>query len=128
MFQDLTPTHRRPPLKRKPAKASRKATTEHDRRIGELLKARRRKMKMSQEQLGQLAGGVSFQQVQKYENGTNRVGAARLAQMAAALDVPVTYFFADSGDDLPSINRKGLANAIAKMRENLDNIEKGLHL
>jgi transcriptional regulator with XRE-family HTH domain len=39
--------------------------------------------------------GVSFQQVQKYEKGVNRVGAARLQQVATALDVPVTFFFDD---------------------------------
>jgi transcriptional regulator with XRE-family HTH domain len=40
--------------------------------------------------------GVTFQQVQKYEKGVNRVGAARLQQIATALDVPVTFFFDDA--------------------------------
>jgi transcriptional regulator with XRE-family HTH domain len=39
---------------------------------------------------------VTFQQIQKYENGANRVGAGRLQQMARVLDVPVSYFFAES--------------------------------
>ena len=47
---------------------------------------------MSQERLGKEIG-VSFQQVQKYENGTNRIGAGRLAEISKVLDVPVAYFF-----------------------------------
>lgn len=49
---------------------------------------------MSQEQLGK-AGGLTFQQIQKYERGTNRMGASRLFQFAKLLDVPVSYFFDD---------------------------------
>ena len=49
-------------------------------------------MKVSQAELGEKLG-VSFQQVQKYEKGVNRVGAARLQQIATALDVPVTFFY-----------------------------------
>lgn len=48
---------------------------------------------MSQMELGE-ALGVSFQQVQKYEKGTNRVGATRLTQIATSLEVPMTYFYA----------------------------------
>jgi transcriptional regulator with XRE-family HTH domain len=51
---------------------------------------------MSQERLGD-ALGLTFQQVQKYERGANRVGASRLFELAKALNVPVSYFF----DDLP---------------------------
>ena len=47
---------------------------------------------MSQEKLGELLG-ITFQQVQKYEKGTNRVGAGRLHLIATELKVPVTYFF-----------------------------------
>jgi transcriptional regulator with XRE-family HTH domain len=50
---------------------------------------------MSQERLGKEIG-VSFQQVQKYENGTNRIGAGRLAEISKVLDVPVAYFFTGS--------------------------------
>jgi transcriptional regulator with XRE-family HTH domain len=46
--------------------------------------------------------GVSFQQVQKYEKGVNRVGAARLQQIAAALDAPVTFFY-DGGGKAPEV-------------------------
>jgi transcriptional regulator with XRE-family HTH domain len=57
---------------------------------------RRVEQRISQSDLGEKLG-VSFQQVQKYEKGVNRVGAARLQQIAAALDAPVTFFY-DSGD------------------------------
>jgi transcriptional regulator with XRE-family HTH domain len=53
--------------------------------------------KMTQDALGQ-ALGLTFQQVQKYERGANRISAATLVQMAAALDVDVQYFF----DELPT--------------------------
>jgi len=59
---------------------------------------------LSQEKLGD-AVGVTFQQVQKYEKGTNRVGASRLQQIATVLDVDVGVFFADA----PSTNQTSKA-------------------
>jgi transcriptional regulator with XRE-family HTH domain len=55
---------------------------------------RRKMLSMSQTNLG-TALGLTFQQVQKYEKGTNRIGAGRLQQMAHALQVPVSFFFED---------------------------------
>jgi transcriptional regulator with XRE-family HTH domain len=49
---------------------------------------------MSQSDLADMVG-VKFQQIQKYETGTNRVSASRLWQIAIALEVPITYFFSD---------------------------------
>ncbi len=49
---------------------------------------------MSQEKLGELLG-LTFQQVQKYEKGINRIGAGRLFEMARILDVPIDYFYED---------------------------------
>lgn len=69
-----------------------KSATETDRTIGGRIAALRVAQGLSQTDLGQ-AIGVSFQQVQKYEKGVNRVGAARLQQIASALDVPVTFFY-----------------------------------
>jgi transcriptional regulator with XRE-family HTH domain len=65
---------------------------EIDRRVGRRVMEMRKSLAMSQERLGD-ALGVSFQQVQKYEKGTNRVSASRLRQIAGALGVPVTYFY-----------------------------------
>jgi transcriptional regulator with XRE-family HTH domain len=63
-----------------------------DRRIGQRVKARRLELAMSQESLADLLG-VTFQQVQKYEKGVNRISASRLFECAAALNVAVGYFF-----------------------------------
>ena len=62
--------------------------------IGEKIKFRRQDIGMSQERLAELVG-VSFQQVQRYENGRNKVSVERIQQIAAALAVPVAFFFGD---------------------------------
>jgi len=63
-----------------------------DAHVGARLRMRRALVGMSQEQLGATVG-ISFQQVQKYERGMNRMGASRLYQFARALRIPVSYFF-----------------------------------
>ena len=60
--------------------------------IGARVKARRKGLRISQTKLGD-ACGVSFQQMQKYENGMNRIGASNLLKISKALDVEVSYFF-----------------------------------
>ncbi len=56
---------------------------------------------MSQEKLGE-AIGLTFQQVQKYERGANRVGASRLYDLSHVLDVPVSYFFEEMAVPMPA--------------------------
>ena len=63
-----------------------------DQGVGARVKQRRQSLGMSQTELGEKIG-VTFQQIQKYEQGTNRIGAGRLASIASALDVPITFFF-----------------------------------
>ena len=63
-----------------------------DGHVGRRVRERRREIGMSQEKLGN-ALGISFQQIQKYEAGTNRVAAGRLWDMAGILEVDVGYFF-----------------------------------
>ena len=63
-----------------------------DRYVGSKVRARRVGIRLSQTKLGE-AIGVTFQQVQKYENGTNRVGASNLFKIAKTLGVDVAYFF-----------------------------------
>jgi transcriptional regulator with XRE-family HTH domain len=63
--------------------------------VGGRVRMRRKMLGLSQEKLGEMLG-ITFQQIQKYEKGTNRVGASRLQAMAQALDVPIAYFFPDS--------------------------------
>ena len=60
--------------------------------VGTRVRLRRQLLKMSQEKLGDQLG-VTFQQVQKYERGTNRVGASRLWRMSQVMDVPVSFFY-----------------------------------
>jgi transcriptional regulator with XRE-family HTH domain len=73
---------------------SARSSGKYDIELGRRLRLRRVEQKMSQSELADMLG-VTFQQVQKYEKGVNRVGAARLQQVATALDVPVTFFFDD---------------------------------
>ena len=63
-----------------------------DDHVGRRVRERRREIGMSQTKLGN-ALGISFQQIQKYEVGTNRIAAGRLWDMAKALEVDVGYFF-----------------------------------
>lgn len=70
-----------------------------DAHVGQRLKLRRGLLGWSQDKLAQ-AVGVSFQQVQKYENGANRVGASRLMNMSQILGVPVAYFFEGFGENV----------------------------
>jgi len=63
-----------------------------DKYVGTRLRQRRTLMGVSQEKLGD-ALGVTFQQIQKYERGTNRIGAGRLFEISNILDVPVAYFY-----------------------------------
>ena len=62
--------------------------------VGSRVRLRRMMIGMSQEKLGEKLG-LTFQQVQKYEKGTNRIGASRLHHMAEILGVPVQFFFED---------------------------------
>ena len=67
--------------------------------VGGRVRLRRTLLGLSQEKLGE-AIGLTFQQVQKYERGANRIGASRLFDLSRVLDVPVGYFFDDMSDDV----------------------------
>ncbi len=69
-----------------------RSSTAIDAYVGRRLKQRREELGLSQEKLADFLG-ISFQQVQKYERGFNRVGASRLFQIGEALAVPTAYFF-----------------------------------
>ena len=81
------------------AVANKKSPNSVDRHVGARIRMRRLMLTLSQTQLGD-ALGLTFQQVQKYEKGTNRVGASRLQHIASILQVPVSFFF----EEIP-INR-----------------------
>ncbi len=65
--------------------------------VGSRVRLRRTLLGLSQPALGE-ALGLTFQQIQKYERGANRIGASRLFQLSRILDVPISFFF----DDLPA--------------------------
>ncbi|MQP68143.1 helix-turn-helix domain-containing protein [Niveispirillum sp. SYP-B3756] len=65
--------------------------------VGSRVRLRRTLLGMSQEKLGE-AIGLTFQQVQKYERGANRIGASRLFDLSRVLDVPVSFFYDDMAD------------------------------
>jgi transcriptional regulator with XRE-family HTH domain len=67
--------------------------------VGARVRLRRTLMGMSQEKLGE-AIGLTFQQVQKYERGANRIGASRLFDLSSVLDVPVSFFFDDMSESI----------------------------
>jgi len=75
----------------------RKAEHPHptDVHVGSRVRMRRNMLGLSQERLGE-AIGLTFQQVQKYERGTNRIGASRLLELSRVLDVPVSFFYDDT--------------------------------
>jgi transcriptional regulator with XRE-family HTH domain len=72
--------------------------------VGSRVRLRRNMLGMSQEKLGENLG-ITFQQIQKYEKGTNRVGASRLQAIASILSVPVAFFFEDAPGQEPVGNR-----------------------
>ena len=80
--------------------------------VGSRIRLRRTLMGMSQERLGD-ALGLTFQQVQKYERGVNRVGASRLYDLSRVLDVPIAFFF----DDMPENRGQGNMAGVAGFAE-----------
>src|SRR5262249_15649251 len=87
--------------------------------VGKRIRLRRVQLGLSQTELGQKLG-VTFQQVQKYENGTNRVSCSRLYETAVALDVPVAFFFMDSA-------HAGIELAVAEQFD-VPELKDGIHL
>ncbi len=79
--------------------------------IGYRIKQRRESLSISQEKLGEMIG-VTYQQVQKYEKGTNKVSAERLSRIAGILDVPISFFFAGTDDFAVSDEREDKAYVI----------------
>ena len=75
--------------------ANKKQPNPIDIHVGSRVRLRRMMLGMSQEKLGESLG-ITFQQIQKYEKGTNRIGASRLQHIARVLSVPVSFFFEDA--------------------------------
>jgi transcriptional regulator with XRE-family HTH domain len=81
-----------PLRKKKTGPLPKKQANPVDGQVGNRVRLRRMLVGMSQERLGELLG-LTFQQVQKYEKGVNRIGAGRLYQVAQILGVPINYFY-----------------------------------
>jgi transcriptional regulator with XRE-family HTH domain len=110
----------RSPLPRK------KAPSPVDQHVGRRLRMRRLMLAMSQEKLA-AALGLTFQQVQKYESGANRMGASRLQQISQILQVPVAFFFEGAPNALALHDFSGNALSVADIDEFISNSD-GLRL
>src|SRR6202795_266502 len=88
---------------------AKKAPNPTDKHVGARVRMRRMMLSMSQEKLGD-ALSLTFQQVQKYEKGANRIGASRLQQIANILQVPVSFFF-DGAPNPPGHTQNGFSEA-----------------
>jgi transcriptional regulator with XRE-family HTH domain len=87
--------------------------------VGKRIRLRRVQLGLSQTELGHKLG-VTFQQIQKYENGANRVSCSRLYETSVALEVPIAYFFMDPAN-------AGLELAVAEQFE-VPDLKDGIHL
>ena len=89
---------------------AKKAPNPTDKHVGSRVRMRRMMLGMSQGKLGD-ALGLTFQQVQKYEKGTNRIGASRLQQIAQILQVQVSFFFEGAPSAITIGRHEGLSEA-----------------
>jgi len=89
---------------------AKKAPNPIDKHVGSRVRMRRMMLAMSQEKLGD-ALGLTFQQVQKYEKGANRIGASRLQQISHILQVPVSFFFEGAPNVSSTIRQDSLHEA-----------------
>jgi len=87
--------------------------------VGARVRLRRTLLGLSQEKLGE-AIGLTFQQVQKYERGANRIGASRLWDLSRVLDVPVTYFFEDMEDDIAAMSPRNVTPDVVEATPDTD--------
>jgi transcriptional regulator with XRE-family HTH domain len=88
---------------------AKKAPNPTDKHVGARVRMRRMMLGMSQEKLGD-ALSLTFQQVQKYEKGANRIGASRLQQISHILQVPVSFFF-EGAPQTPGLATAGMSEA-----------------
>jgi transcriptional regulator with XRE-family HTH domain len=89
--------------------AHRRSTCDVDRALGQLLRERREVLGISQRHLGERLG-ISYQQIQKYERGCDRISASRLAEICRALDIDVGYVY---GESVPGARPRSAAPAPA---------------
>jgi transcriptional regulator with XRE-family HTH domain len=98
-----------------------------DLHVGSRVRMRRLMLKMSQTDLAQV-GGITFQQVQKYENGINRISSSRLQQFARVLKVPISFFFEGQPSEAKGAKGNYPENQEARAVYNLMATKEGLAL
>ena len=96
--------------------------TDIDLHLGRRLRRRRRLLGLTQQQLADQVG-IRFQQIQKYECGANRISAARLWQLAEALESPVSYFYDGLDDVVETGGSSGRGGEMYSRKETLDLIQ-----
>ena len=90
-----------------------------DAHVGRRVRMRRNLLGLSQERLGE-ALGLTFQQVQKYERGANRIGASRLYQISRVLEVPVSFFYEEMPESITEAPLGSLPPRLAETPDHLD--------
>lgn len=95
--------------------------------VGSRIRLRRNMLGMSQEKLGESLG-ITFQQIQKYEKGTNRVGASRLQAIASVLNAPVAFFFEDAPGQEAVAGQGGFEDASMAFAAEFCSTPEGLQL
>jgi transcriptional regulator with XRE-family HTH domain len=106
--------------------ATKKAPNSIDKHVGRRVRMRRKMLAMGQTQLAE-ALGLTYQQVQKYEDGTNRIGAGRLQQISDILQVPVAFFFEGAPNASAPHGSNGSALSMAQIDDFVSNSD-GLRL
>lgn len=94
--------------------------------VGGRVRLRRTLLGMSQEKLGEMIG-LTFQQVQKYERGANRIGASRLYDLSRVLDVPIQFFYEDMSSETAGQSprlRAGLSDASSEVLSEMDPMKR----
>ena len=102
-----------------------KRSTTFDQQIGLRIRQVRKKQRISQEELGKKIG-VSFQQVQKYENGHNRISASRLVQVANVLAVSVNFFLDQAEPGLPALTAEGVRHEFNEAVRHLNSVGESI--
>jgi len=103
-------------------KSSPKRPDPTDSYVGSRVRMRRKILSMTQEKLGKQLG-ITFQQVQKYEKGANRIGASRLQKISQVLDMPISYFFPQETPAAGSMGESTQSDYVSEFMMSSEGIE-----
>ena len=102
--------------------SSAKRPNSTDAYVGSRVRMRRKVLGMSQEKLGEQLG-ITFQQVQKYEKGANRIGASRLQMISQVLEMPISYFFPQETTTAGGMGESGQSDYVSDFMMSSEGIE-----